>query len=75
MSDVVRFRPAIVGDGSKIDAKRILSNISSPETVQSLAVVYVDAGGNLLCASTDGRAETLMLFERAKARPVAGYED
>lgn len=71
---VHEFRPAIVGDGTKLDAGRILSHLQ-PDTMQALAVVYLDGNGELQCASTDSRAETVMLFERAKARLVAGYED
>lgn len=71
---VHEFRPAIVGDGVKIDACRILANVDA-KTVQSLAVVFVDSEGKLRCASTDGDAEALMLFERAKALLVSAYRD
>ncbi len=75
MSEVIQFRASVVGDGAKIDARDILSSIIAPEAAQALAVVYVDKDGELMCASTDGRAETLMLFERAKSKFILGYED
>lgn len=75
MSDIVQFRPAIVGDGAKLDAAKIIGNLPAPEKIQSIAVAYLDEDGELKCCSTDSRAETLMLFERAKARLIAGYED
>lgn len=71
---VHEFRPAVVGDGAKLDPHRIVTNLK-PAEMQSIAVIYIDSNGELQCASTDGRAETLMLLERAKTQLVAGYLD
>lgn len=78
MTNVVQFNAGIVGDGAKIDSSKIIDNLKSYDVnrgIECLVVVYIDADGFLQCASTDGRAEALMLMERAKVRLIAGYED
>jgi len=72
MTNVVEFRPGIVGDAVKIAPDTVLESALGKLSVA--VVLGIDHDGDIYCASSDGRPEIIALCERVKARLIADWE-
>lgn len=72
MTNVVEFKPGIVGDAVKITPDTVLDAAMGKLSVA--VVLGIDHDGGIYCASSDGRPEIIALCERVKARLIADWE-
>lgn len=62
--NVLEFRPHLVGDGARVSCDDVLN--SAVGKLDQVAVIGLDADGDVYIAGSDGSAETVFLMERAK---------
>jgi hypothetical protein len=64
VSEVVEFRPSLVGDGIKIDCDQILT--AALGRLENVVIIGTEKDGSPYTASSDGLGETILLIELAK---------
>lgn len=73
MTNVVQFKPEIVGDGYRFDSDEILEAAKGTKFA-TLTILGETEDGDLYVAGNANAGETLVMMERAKHRIVFGEE-
>ncbi len=71
MSEVLKFKPALVGEGYRFDAAEVLET-AKEKHFRTLAILGETEDGKLYVAGSANAGETMVLMEKAKRLIVFG---